>query len=688
MTSRFRILFVCLLVLAAVPTWTCAAAAASDAVEVDLGLEEVHDVSYVHAIDRIVVVGDDEAQIYGLSGTRLVTIPGISGARLVDTAGTVAVVLASGTNELVVIDVAAGREVRRIDPGPNRVGNIAVSADLVWYTHQRDDSGNNLGYARISTGASTPSFDDVGLRSIDASPAWPESVFGIDSRSLVRVDLDQGPKYSRDRGFTGQVVVDDAGESIYVERNGNVVVYATETLHQPGLFFGPPISRSDRNSYHFSGMAVDDGVLVKAVDRAISVYDTEQRNALRTFFTSGDIRGLELGGDRIVAVQHGSRLPNQSARTRTVLLIAPYDYQPETQHITISLAGYGLVPSFARPKVEWFCSSGASGEFAAAYGYSFTFELPSNEENCGVNLERVAGVVQSSVHAQNTSRVRHDGVIFSLSRDQSQNHVLLVHEFKSVFNDEAAFVAQQYLDLLDREPTDFEMERGLRRLTDGNVSRQGLTAELVESKDFLGRVAPISRLYLSYFGRWPDESGLSFWLMQSRDGVSLEATSNYFAASPEFDTQYGRLSDREFVSLVYGNVLDREADEAGFAYWTSQLDLGLSRGELMTGFSESPESIKAVQATIVVRSLYHSLLERGPDAAGLAFWASEYEHGRSLDGLVAGFLESSEYANRFWHTVPVAGHSVSDLGTGELAAVSALALTQADRDAVLLEMTD
>jgi hypothetical protein len=61
--------------------------------------------------------------------------------------------------------------------------------------------------------------------------------------------------------------------------------------------------------------------------------------------------------------------------------------------------------------------------------------------------------------------------------------------------------------------------------------------------------------------------------------------------SNEFEQRYGaNVSDEEFVNLLYNNVLDRDADEAGYIYWTNQLDGNLTRADVLVNFSESFEN--------------------------------------------------------------------------------------------------
>jgi hypothetical protein len=101
------------------------------------------------------------------------------------------------------------------------------------------------------------------------------------------------------------------------------------------------------------------------------------------------------------------------------------------------------------------------------------------------------------------------------------------------------------------------------------------------------------RLYYAYFHRdaLDDPAGLAYWERQYGTGAScLTEVSEYFARSAEFIGTYGNLTDAAFVHRVYVNVLGREPDGAGSAYWSNQLATGrVRRGTMMVGFSESPE---------------------------------------------------------------------------------------------------
>ncbi|MGD9881236.1 MAG: DUF4214 domain-containing protein, partial [Reyranella sp.] len=76
-------------------------------------------------------------------------------------------------------------------------------------------------------------------------------------------------------------------------------------------------------------------------------------------------------------------------------------------------------------------------------------------------------------------------------------------------------------------------------------------------------------------GRAPDALGLSYWGSQLHDGVPLKELYTSFFLQPEVASLYpAGLSNQEFVTEVYGNVLSRTPDAGGLAYWVAQLQQG------------------------------------------------------------------------------------------------------------------
>lgn len=115
------------------------------------------------------------------------------------------------------------------------------------------------------------------------------------------------------------------------------------------------------------------------------------------------------------------------------------------------------------------------------------------------------------------------------------------------------------------------------------------------------------RLYTAYFQREPDSTGWDYWMrVYGQTPASLETISWSFAASEEFRLRYGALSNRDFVELVYANVMNRRPDPGGWDHWTNALNRGYGRGAVMLAFSESEE--------------YTNLTGTAPPMAGYLQW--------------------------------------------------------------------
>lgn len=127
------------------------------------------------------------------------------------------------------------------------------------------------------------------------------------------------------------------------------------------------------------------------------------------------------------------------------------------------------------------------------------------------------------------------------------------------------------------------------------VFRDGVLAFDVD-----GAAGQAYRLYRAAFDRRPDADGLGHWIRKFDAGASdVVGAAAAFIGSDEFAGIYGApeaLSDPRFVDLLYSNVLRRDGDEAGTAFWIAQLEAGLSRAEALAAFSESPENVAATAA--------------------------------------------------------------------------------------------
>ncbi|MCR8550895.1 DUF4214 domain-containing protein [Salipiger sp. P9] len=130
----------------------------------------------------------------------------------------------------------------------------------------------------------------------------------------------------------------------------------------------------------------------------------------------------------------------------------------------------------------------------------------------------------------------------------------------------------------------------------------------------LDEAAAVYRLYQATLDRAPDIGGHDNWTERLVTGSHslLQVTSN-FVASREFQNTYGALDNAGFVTLLYNNVLDRDPDATGLANWVARLDGGMSRAQVVLGFAQSQEFISATQADANAFANGHSQANWGDD---------------------------------------------------------------------------
>ncbi|PXX39890.1 DUF4214 domain-containing protein, partial [Undibacterium pigrum] len=207
------------------------------------------------------------------------------------------------------------------------------------------------------------------------------------------------------------------------------------------------------------------------------------------------------------------------------------------------------------------------------------------------------------------------------------------------------FAMQLYRDVLFREADTAGLQYWQGQIETGKMSRAQMAASFMESVEFQTGIGGITRLYFGAFDRLPDREGLAYWMQAQKDGMNLSKISSSFVASAEFQKTYGALDNTAFVDRVYQNVLHRPSDAAGKAYWLGQLGNGLSRGDMLAGFTESTEFKANSQAKVSLTLDYVGLLGHAPDQA--TFDALLAQSGTDIVTLIGQFMNSPEYLARF-----------------------------------------
>ena len=149
----------------------------------------------------------------------------------------------------------------------------------------------------------------------------------------------------------------------------------------------------------------------------------------------------------------------------------------------------------------------------------------------------------------------------------------------------------------------------------------------------------------------PTRNGYSFLGWGSAADADQGVTGEYYP-SDESVTLYAiwqkdAVTDpvEEYVRRCYLLLLDREGDAGGVGYWTSELKSGKQGGaSIVDQFVSSKEFVnKNLSNAETVRFIYRTMLNREPDAGGLAYWQSFLDDGASPHYIVSGFSGAKEF---------------------------------------------
>ena len=151
---------------------------------------------------------------------------------------------------------------------------------------------------------------------------------------------------------------------------------------------------------------------------------------------------------------------------------------------------------------------------------------------------------------------------------------------------------------IGREDIDVTRESADRTTLETPVGSKALTGiERIETEAGTlamdASAAQVYRLYQAAFDRTPDEPGLGYWIEQMDAGADFVNTiAASFVGSDEFRDLYGEEpSDTAFAEAIYANVLSRDPDAEGLAFWVNELDSGnRAREQVLADFAESPEN--------------------------------------------------------------------------------------------------
>lgn len=99
-----------------------------------------------------------------------------------------------------------------------------------------------------------------------------------------------------------------------------------------------------------------------------------------------------------------------------------------------------------------------------------------------------------------------------------------------------------------------------------------------------------------------------------------------------------------FIKQIYSVVLDREPDAEGLAYWVNQLKVGETAADIVGEFFNSQEmKNKNLDHKNFAKYAYKAIMGREPDEDGLAYWVSEMDQGATEKWIISEFVVSTEF---------------------------------------------
>lgn len=149
--------------------------------------------------------------------------------------------------------------------------------------------------------------------------------------------------------------------------------------------------------------------------------------------------------------------------------------------------------------------------------------------------------------------------------------------------------------------TDFLSEVEFVQLDEGPLNLSAVSGAVDLEAD---QLQLLTELYIAYFDRAPDAGGLLFWGTSLANGTSLREIAELFFEQPETHVKMSPdLPVGEFVDLAYRNLLERDPDGEGRAFWIEQLEAGgVSRAEFMLSLIEgaraetgSPDDVRTIE---------------------------------------------------------------------------------------------
>lgn len=210
------------------------------------------------------------------------------------------------------------------------------------------------------------------------------------------------------------------------------------------------------------------------------------------------------------------------------------------------------------------------------------------------------------------------------------------------------FARQQYRDILDHDPDVAPLRQWAYELDTG-LGRSGMVSWLMNSQEAFAKGRFTASLYQTLLGRPADMGGYVGFTGLLETAATKIQVAAYFIGSAEFTQRFGTLSNSQYVTKMYENILLREPDAGGLQGFVAGLSSGaFNRTQVAVFFLTSAEYLanQAAQNQASIGQMYVTLLRRGATQTEYDQGVVELNSGISLTSLVDGILSSAEYKAR------------------------------------------
>lgn len=105
--------------------------------------------------------------------------------------------------------------------------------------------------------------------------------------------------------------------------------------------------------------------------------------------------------------------------------------------------------------------------------------------------------------------------------------------------------------------------------------------------EYISIASWLCSLYKNILNREPEPEGMAYWTQQLNSKAQTPSqVLRFFLSSPELEERH--LDNKDFVTILYRVFFDREPDDEGLAYWCDQI-VETSRAEVVEGLLYSQE---------------------------------------------------------------------------------------------------